>query len=356
MSENEQDDAQKTEDPTPKKLEEARKKGQVAISREVNNWIMLLAGTFIIALSVPGMMLDLKVYMRTYIEQAHLLPEAPGGMRDLLSGMFMEMFSLLMLPFIVLMCAAVIGPLVQVGPLFSAETIKPAMSKVSPVAGFKRLFSMRSLIEFIKGLLKLGLVSLVGVLLLIPFYGSVEHFVGLPLEQVLYEMQKLIMRFLIGTLIVLLIIAMIDLVYQRVEHSKKMRMTKQEVRDEYRQSEGDPHIRAKLRQLRSERARQRMMQNVPQADVIITNPTHFAIALKYKPDEMDAPVCVAKGQDEVALRIREVAKEHNIIIYEDKPLARALYDVVEVDQMIPPNQYQAVAKIISFVFKQRGRL
>ncbi|HEY8191519.1 MAG TPA: EscU/YscU/HrcU family type III secretion system export apparatus switch protein, partial [Alphaproteobacteria bacterium] len=140
------------------------------------------------------------------------------------------------------------------------------------------------------------------------------------------------------------------------QHHKKMRMTKQELKDEYKQAEGDPQVKAKLRQLRAQRARARMMQAVPQADVVITNPTHFSIALKYKPDEMEAPVCVAKGVDAVALRIREIAREHEIVIYESPPLARVLYDTIEIDQTVPEEHYKAVAEVISYVFKLKGRL
>ena len=171
---------------------------------------------------------------------------------------------------------------------------------------------------------------------------------------VMDELQGLIVRLMIGILIVLVIIAVADLVYQRYEHLKKMRMSRQEIKDEFKQTEGDPHVRARLRQLRQQKSQQRMMQNVPDADVVITNPTHFSIALKYDPQTMEAPMCVAKGIDEIALRIREVAKEHDVIIYENVPLARSLYDVVDIDQTIPAEQYQAVAEVISFVFKQRG--
>jgi flagellar biosynthetic protein FlhB len=171
----------------------------------------------------------------------------------------------------------------------------------------------------------------------------------------MHEISMLTVKLMIAVLIVLVVIAVADIVYQRFEHNKKMRMSRQEVKDEFKQTEGDPMVRAKLRQLRSEKARQRMMQAVPSADVVITNPTHFSIALKYDPETMDAPVCVAKGIDEVALRIREVATEHNIILFENRPLARTLYDVVEIDETIPADQFKAVAEVISFVFKQRGQ-
>ena len=208
--------------------------------------------------------------------------------------------------------------------------------------------------EFAKGIFKIAVVSVVGVVILYPYFDKLEHLIEMPMMMVMDELQGLIVRLMIGILIVLVIIAVADLVYQRYEHLKKMRMSRQEIKDEFKQTEGDPHVRARLRQLRQQKSQQRMMQNVPDADVVITNPTHFSIALKYDPQTMEAPMCVAKGIDEIALRIREVAKEHDVIIYENVPLARSLYDVVDIDQTIPAEQYQAVAEVISFVFKQRG--
>ncbi len=357
MSDSEQpDDSQKTEEPTSKKLEEARKKGQVPLSREVNNWLMLLAGTILVLIMSGPMFVELTYLMRTYIEQAHLLPSLPGGMSELLGGTFFEVLAILFVPLLFLMVAAVAGPLFQVGPLFQTETMKPKLEKISVLKGAKRMFSQKSLMEFLKGVLKIALIAFIGFILIYPFFGGIDHVVGLSMPTFMLELKSLILRMMIGILIVTLVIAVIDLVFQRQQHYKQMRMTRQEVKDEYRQAEGDPHVRAKLRQLRSERSRQRMMQAVPEADVVITNPTHFAVALQYKPELMEAPKCVAKGQDNVALRIREVAKEHDIIIYENPPLARSLFDVVDIDQTIPPEQYKAVAEVISFVFKQKGKL
>ena len=356
MSDGEQpDDTQKTEDPTPKKLEDARKKGQVAISREVNNWVMILAATILIgAFSVP-VFNQLSTVLISYIEHAHDFPSVPGGMNLLLGAGMTKVMWIMALPMLMLMVAAFLAPFIQVGPIFAPNIIKMELSKVSPVKGWGRLFSIRSLVEFVKGLLKLGLISMVGFIILYPYFGQIDHMVGLPIPLLLVEMKTMMMRLMIGILVALLVIAVADLLYQRHEHNKKMRMTKQELKDEYRQSEGDPQVKAKLRQLRTERARRRMMQNVPRADVVITNPTHYSIALEYKPEVMDAPVCLAKGLDSVALKIREIAKDNNIVIYENPPLARALYDVVELDEMIPPEQYKAVAEVISFVFKTKGR-
>ena len=357
MSDGEQaDDSQKTEEPTPKKLEESRKKGQVALSREINNWVMLFTGTIVVLAIGPHSLSALKDHMTSYIAKAHIMPSVPGGFGFVLGDSFWAVMGILALPLIILLIAAFLGPFLQIGPLFAPQVIKPDISKISPMQGFKRLFSLRSIMEFVKGILKIGIIGAIGTILLLPFYGSVDHMVGLPVPTMLDEMESLILRLMTGILVVLLVVAVIDLVYQRYEHYKKMRMTKQELKDEYKQTEGDPHVRAKLRQLRQEKASARMMQAVPEADVVITNPTHYSLALKYDPDEMDAPVLVAKGVDELAMRIREVAKENDVPLYENKPLARVLFDTVEVDQMIPEEHYKAVAEVISYVFKLKGKL
>lgn len=356
MSDGDQpDDAQKTEDPTPKRIEESRKKGQVALSREVNNWVMLLAGTLLIAVLAGSVFTHMSNLMESYIAGSHEAPSMPGGASDVMGDTLLEVLKILALPAILLMAAAFIGPFAQVGPLFAPEAIKPDLAKISLIKGFARLFSMRSLMEFAKGILKITVIGVVGTIVVYPYFDQSANLIAMPTIVVLDELKTLVIRVMIAVLIVLFIIAMIDLVFQRTQHMKKMRMTKQEVKDEYKQTEGDPHVKARLRQLRAERGRQRMMQAVPEADVVITNPTHFSIALKYDPDEMAAPVCVAKGIDELALRIREVAKDHDIILYENVPLARALYDTIDIDEMVPPEHFKAVAEVISFVFKMRKK-
>ena len=352
----EQDDAQKTEEPTPKKIEESRKKGEVALSREINNWVMLFAGTIVVAAVTPYVFANLYEVLKAYLERAYSFPSTPGGMRTLMGDGFTHVMMALAVPFVIFMIAAFLAPFVQIGPLMAPEAIKPQISRISPIKGWKRLFSARSLMEFAKGILKIGIISIVGVVIIYPYFDKFEHVINLPFPLILEELKVLIVRLLIGVLVVLIVVAVIDLVYQRHEHTKKMRMTKQEVKDEFKQTEGDPHVKARLRQLRTERARQRMMQAVPEADVVITNPTHYSIALKYDNETMDAPLCVAKGIDEVALRIREVAKSHDIILYENKLLARTLYDTVDIDETIPPEQYKAVAEVISYVFQRKGKL
>lgn len=352
----EQDESSKTEDPTPKRLEESRRKGQVAMSRELNSWLMLFTATLLIMAMSGPIMRELMGLMRIYLEQAHVMPGVPGGFSIVLGDVFMDVMKILALPFLLLMIAAFLGPFLQIGPLFSTEVIKMDTSKISIVKGYSRLFSMRAIMEFLKGILKIALVGVVGTILIMPFFAGIEHMVGLPVPLMLDEMKILVIRMMAGTLIAFLMVAIADVVYQRMEYMKKLRMTKQELKDEYRQSEGDPMVKAKLRQLRAEKARQRMMANVPKADVVITNPTHFAVALQYDPDTMEAPLCLAKGVDDLALRIRTLAKESNVTVYQNPPLARVLYDTVEVDEAIPPEHYKAVAQVISFVFKQKGKL
>ena len=356
MADDSSDDSQKTEDPTPKRLEEARKKGQVPLSREMNNWVMLLAGTIlVIALGGP-MMTNLTGTMMLLIENSYQFQSGSGGLGKILSALFWDVTGNLLVPVILLIVAALLGPFVQVGPLFAPESIKPSAKKISPISGFGRLFSLRSLFEFFKGLLKISIIGFVSFVLLYPFYDTIEHFIGLPIPNIMSEMKVMFFRLMAGILVVLFVLAVIDVVYQRMDHMKKMRMSRQEIKDEHKQTEGDPQMRARLRQLRMQKAQQRMIQNVPKADVIITNPTHFAIALQYDGETMDAPVCIAKGVDEVAFRIRDVAKENKIEIVENKPLARALYDTVEIDETIPMEHYKAVAEIISYVFRLKGKM
>lgn len=346
----------KTEEPSEKKLSEARKKGQVALSREVNNWIMLLAGTMLVAGFGPSIMTRIKADLVTYIAQAHALPGLPGGVSVILGEAVGDVAGILMFPVLFLVAAALAGPFMQVGPLMAPEAIAPKWSKLNPIEGMKRLFSKRSLVEFGKGIIKISAVALVGFLLMVPFYETMDHTIGLPLSALLSELRDLFIRLMMGVLTVLVVIMVGDLLFTRIEYRERQKMTKQEVKDEYKQSEGDPHVKGKLRQLRAQKAQQRMMAAVPEADVVITNPTHYSVALKYDPDVNEAPICVAKGQDEVALRIRELAKEHDIVIYEAPPLARALFATVDIDELVPPDQYKAVAEVISYVFRLKGKL
>jgi flagellar biosynthesis protein FlhB len=257
-------------------------------------------------------------------------------------------------PLLALVLMAVAGNLVQHQPLLTAETIKPKLSKISPASGFKRLFSSESLVNFAKGMAKMGLVGTLMVAVLWPHRDEAETIIFADTVLLLEEARVLVLQLLAAILAVMTVVAAADFLYQRHKWFEKQKMSLQEVKEEYKQTEGDPHIKGKIRQLRMERSRKRMMAAVPQATVVVTNPTHYAVALKYE-DGMGAPLCLAKGTDAVALRIREVAKGSDIPIIENPPLARALYATVEIDHEVPEEHYKAVAEVIGFVFKMRNR-
>lgn len=357
MAEDEKpDDASKTEDPTAKKLEEGRKRGQVAQSRDLNTWIMLLAATILIGTATPYMFEQMTSFLRVFLAEAHTMPGTPGGIGDILTKTVEKSVHASLVFFLALMVAAIIGPFLQVGPLLAPEILKPDWSKVSIFKGIERLFSIKSIMEFVKGLLKIATIAIVGFVMVYPYFTTVDRTIELTPMQLLEESESLSIRMMIGILVALLAIALADLFFQKWEFNKQMRMTKQEVKDEYKQTEGDPFIKGKLKQMRMERARQRMMQNVPKADVVITNPTHYSVALQYDKEESEAPVVLAKGVNEVALRIRELAKENEIILFENPPLARSLYDTVEIDDEIPEELYKAVAEVISYVYKKKGKI
>jgi flagellar biosynthetic protein FlhB len=357
MSENEDatDDSQKTEDPTPRRLEEARKRGQVIYSREVSSWIMLFVATLLVVALGPGIMADIRDAAKLYISQAHALPVEGPGLRTILTQVLLKIVSIVALPFLALMAAGILSGVAQTGPLFTFDPIKPDIGKISPLRGWQRLFSLKSIMEFVKGLLKLAVVSAAGFYVLLPYFPGAEHFVGQDVSASLFDLRTLFLKLMIAVLVVMFFIAIMDYMYQRHDFMSKMRMSKQELKEEYKQTEGDPHVKARLKQLREQKARQRMMQAVPEADVVITNPTHYAVALKYDSKEMQAPQMVAKGADEVAQRIRLVAEEHKVTIVENAPLARALYDSMEIEQIIPEEHFKAVAEVISYVFKLKGK-
>jgi flagellar biosynthesis protein FlhB len=350
-----QDDADKTEEPSQRRLDRAREKGQVVSSKEVNTWFMLLAATIVTIVLAPHLARHLGQTLIPFFEQPHLLQADAGALGPLFADLLGQVGLALLLPVLAIVVAALAGPLLQHGLLFSAETIKPKFEKVSPSAGLKRLFSLRSAMEFAKGLAKVAIVTVVAVLLMRPAMNRAELLSGLEAVLLLRELEGLAGRLLIGVFAVMTMIAILDYLFQRSQHTKQMRMSRQELRDEYKDSDGDPLIKQRVRQIRMDRARRRMMSAVPKADVIITNPTHFAIALSYQADEMAAPRLVAKGVDSLALRIREVAAEHDVPTVENAPLARALYASVDIDEEIPAEHYRAVAEIISYVWRLKGR-
>jgi flagellar biosynthetic protein FlhB len=347
------DSSNKTEEPTPKRQGEAREKGQVAKSREIDHWVMILAGTMGISIFGPKMLADLKAMLTFYFESAHAMPVGPGELGPILLRLTLDVGLSIAPLFGLLIVAAVGAGMLQHGLLFSTEMLKPKFSKISPMAGFKRIFSVRGLVEFAKGAIKLAIIGSFGYWLLRGDFNELEKFIFVDLLQTLTLTMALAMKLLIGVLSLLTIIAAMDFGYQKFQMLQDMRMSREEIREEYKQSEGDPIVKGRLRQLRMERTRRRMMAAVPKADVVITNPTHFAVALQYDQATMEAPKLVAKGTDLVAHRIRDLAAEHNVPIVENPPVARALYAAVDVDREVPPEHYKAVAEIIGYVMKLR---
>ena len=349
------DKSQKTEEPTPRKLEEARKRGQVVNSKEINNWIVLFTAMMVVIVAGPGIMSDIKNTLGNFLEQSYAIPTDPDGLGQAMRTLFLHIGGVLFLPLLFMTFAGAISGFVQTGPLFSFKPIAPDISRLSIFKGIERLFSKRSIMELFKGIAKISMVSIAGIIVLRPYVGNVEHFVGQDLAYAMFELQSLFLKMMGAVLSVLFFLAILDYMFQRYDFMKNMRMSTQDIKEEYKQTEGDPQIKSRLRQLREQKARQRMMQSVPKADVVITNPTHYAVALKYDTVEMDAPTLVAKGVDLIARKIKEVAEENNVPIVENPTLARALHASMEINQTIPREHYKAVAEVISYVFKLKGK-
>lgn len=350
-----EDASEKTEEPTQKKMDDAREKGQVASSREVNHWIMFLAAAVFLLGLAPGVAADISDAVTGYFEFAHEIEVTPAGLGPLLSTLASDIALAIAPVAAIFILAALFAGFAQNGILFSPESIKPTLDKISPLAGIKRLFSMKSLAEFAKGVLKLIIVGSVAYAVVSPDLATVETLPGMAAGDLIERIRQLAGLLLIAVLSVMTVIAAADFLYQRWEHNKKLRMSRQDMKEEYKQTEGDPIVKQRLRQIRADRSRKRMIADVPNADVVITNPTHFSVALQYDQGSMGAPKVVAKGADTAAKRIREVAKENGVPIVENPPLARALYASVEIDDEVPEEHFRAVAEVINYVWKLKGR-
>jgi flagellar biosynthesis protein FlhB len=350
----EQDSGQQTEEPSQRKLQDARKRGQVAQSREVNTWFMLMAGAGVVLFMGPAAATNMTTTLRAFFTLQHYL--TPDGLNwDSIKATVGQMGFLLVLPLIIFVVAAAAGTLLQTGLIFATEKLGFDLSRISPMGGLKRMFSMKSGIELLKSIAKIAAVAAVAGWMAMPSMGALDYMIREPIEAMPHELYKMMLKLLIGVLGLVTVMAMFDYAYQRFSFMKSMRMSKQEVKEESKQSEGDPIIKARLRAIRMNRARKRMMAAVPKASVVVTNPTHFAVALSYEMGASGAPKVVAKGADLVAFKIREIAQEHDVPIVENPPLARALFANVEIDREIPPEHYKAVAEIISYVFRLKDR-
>lgn len=351
----EADDSQKTEEPSWRKLDEARQKGQVPQSREVTNWFMMSGSVASLLMFGPRIADALRNTMARFVEQAPMMHLDGTGGAAILDSL-REVALAVAPPLGLMMAVGVAGVVLQTGLIFAPDKLSFNLEHISPLQGVKRLLSMRAFVEFLKGLLKMIVVGTIAAYMLLPELDRLPLLPSFGMVMMTKELQTLALRLAGSVIAILTVIAIADYVYQRMSFLKSMRMSKQEQREEYKQTEGNPFIKSKLRQIRTERARRRMMAAVPTASVVVTNPTHFAVALQYDMGAEGAPRVVAKGADLVAARIREIARQHNVPVVENPPVARALYATVEIDQEIPPDQYKAVAEIIGYVFRLKGKL
>lgn len=346
---------EKTESATPKKRQEARKKGQVAKSMDLPAAFILFFSFLSFAL-FGGFMKDHLMSMFQSIFYDFLLYDPTvDNVIVLAKNLMIQMLIVVGPIFLISMIIGIAGNYLQIGFLFTGDPLMMKFSKLNPIEGAKKIFSLRSVVDFLKSVLKM---TIIGVVVYMTLWGERAHIMELarlPLENILQFTASLTLSLGIKIGIILIILAIFDYLYQRYEHEKSLKMSKQDIKDEYKKTEGDPLIKSKIREKQRRMAMQRMMQEVPKADVVITNPTHFAVAIRYDANEMQAPTVIAKGTDYVALKIKETAKAHNIITMENKPLARALYAQVEIGESIPNDMFQAVAEVLAYVYKVKGK-
>ena len=347
-----EDKESKTQDPTQKRLDDALEKGDVAKSQEVNTWFVIAASTLLLSSFSGSISQGIEVPMRNLLMNMHQIRVDGPGLLTLVSNLEYMLLGVLGVPLLLLLIAGVGSNLIQHRLVFSTEPLSPKFSKISPAAGFARLFGKQAGANFLKGLFKVVALGTVMALVLWPERHRLDAMVHFD-PVALMTVTKTISVHLMGTVVAMLaVVATLDYLFQYRQWFERQKMSLQEIKEEYKQSEGDPHIKGRIRQIRHARMKKRMMAAVPSASVIITNPTHYAVALRYERG-MAAPVCVAKGIDLIALKIREIAAAHNVPIVENVPLARALHASVEIDDEIPVEHYHAVAEVIGYVMRLR---
>lgn len=352
---------EKTEDATPKKLNDARKEGKVAKSKEIGNGLTLLALFVVlkIFLSWIGNRLG-ELFAGVYNRIPDMVQSAGNKVPE---SNFHHLFLLMMIRALLIMApvllvgflVAFLSDLLQVGWHPTGKPLQPKPNKLSPISGFKRIFSINSVAELVKSIAKILLIAIVSYSYLKNQHRIFFVLLDMPVTQAILLIGQVVVDLGMRIAIVYMLIALGDFIYQKRKFANDMKMTKQEVKDEMKDQEGNPEIKGKQRQRMQEASRRRMMQRLPEADVVITNPTHYAVAIKYDPDVNEAPVVLAKGADYLAQRIKEIARENKIEIVENKPLARMLYANVDIDAEVPPELYQAVAEVLAYVYHLQGR-
>jgi len=346
MSESEASD--KTEDPTQKRLDDAHERGDVAKSQEVNTWFVIAGATLVLSSFSGSVGGGILMPLRSLLANSWMIRTDGAGLMALTQSLGSSLMAALGVPFLMFCIAAIAGNMIQHRLVWSAEGLTPKFSKISPAAGFKRIFGKQAGANFLKGLFKVIALGAVMTAVLWPERFRLEAMIRFDPSAILGVTIGLTLKLMGAVVAMLAAVAIFDFFFQYRTWFERQKMSLQEMKEEYKQSEGDPHIKGKIRQLRQQRMKKRMMSAVPNASVIITNPTHYAVALRYERG-MPAPICVAKGVDAIALKIREVAGKHDIPVVENVPLARALHATVEIDEEIPMEHYQAVAEIIGYV-------
>lgn len=346
---------EKTEKPTPKKLEDARKEGQVAKSMEINSAVILLVTLIFLRVFMDDMVKSMQAIFITFFQfDSNLTVDVEMVQHTYITVLLW--LARIVLPIMLLsMLAGVIANYVQIGFLFTTDPLKMKLDKINPIKGFQKIFSKRTIMELFKSIFKISGILYLAYSVIKDRAMTFPQFMDMEIRASLLFIGDLIFAIIWRVLIFLLILAVIDFIFQRYDYMENQKMSKQEIKDEYKNIEGDPLIKSKIKERQRQMAMGRMMQELPTADVVITNPTHFSVAIKYE-QGMNAPMVIAKGQDYIALRIREVAKENKIILYEDKPLARTLYYNVEIGQEIPNHMFQAVAEVLAYVYRLQNKI
>jgi flagellar biosynthetic protein FlhB len=349
----ETDDASKTEEPSAKKLADAREKGDLAKSQDVTQLAALLGAFAAITIAGGWLSRDMANALQPFLAHAGETALDSGGAVAVARAAVWAAAPTLLIVLLTTAACGAAGNLLQTGFLFTPDKLKPDFKKLDLIKGMGRLLGIDSLVQFAKSATKFIVTGIIAWFVIKPHATELRNLVGMDPAAILPLAMKLCKTLFIAVLIFLALTAGFDWFWQRLRFNKRMRMSIQEMKDEFKQADGDPHIKARLRQIRHQRSRQRMMQAVPKATVVVMNPTHYAVALMYDADETPAPLCVAKGMDSLALKIREVAEAAGVPIIEDPPLARALYATVEIDEQIPEAHFAAVAKVIGFILNGR---
>jgi flagellar biosynthetic protein FlhB len=349
------EDSEKTEDPTQKRLDDALERGDVAKSQELNTWFVIAGGTLIMSTFSGSIGGGLELPLRNLIANSWMIHTDGPGLLLLARQLSFAVLGVIGVPLLMLTLAAIAGNVMQHRLVWSGEQLKPKFDKISPGAGAKRIFGKQAGANFLKGIFKVTALGAVMTAILWPERLRLESLVRFDPTALLGVSTAMTVHLMGAVVAMLAVVAIADYFFQYRQWFERQKMSLHEIKEEYKQSEGDPHIKGKIRQLRQQRMKKRMMAAVPKASVVITNPTHYSVALSYERG-MSAPVCVAKGVDNIAFKIREVARAHDIPIVENVPLARSLYATVEIDEEIPVEHYQAVAEIISYVMGLRRGL